>query len=145
MVDLAASFPVEGGRTDALDAFVSACLCDAGVWATPRESDGIPTVDRVLERGPARLRVCARIYTIDQTLHPFWLEVERDPSGERATWILYLDVVERSERQAQRALATCDRPEDLAWRVILAGEAAPLGGSLRPVPGSTRALVRDAD
>lgn len=39
-------------RTDALDGFVGSCLTSGGIWSHPRTSDGIPSIERVFERGP---------------------------------------------------------------------------------------------
>ncbi|HMG55180.1 MAG TPA: hypothetical protein VK601_16905 [Kofleriaceae bacterium] len=141
--DLTTLILLEAGHTDALDAFVSSCLFDGCVWTSPRESDGIPNIERVLERTSDRLRLCGRIYNIDQTLHPFWLELSRDVSGPSATWILYFDVVESSARRACNALTSCDKAADIEWRVVLAGAASIHEEALVVVTGSTRALVRD--
>ena len=142
-IDLAELLSLEPGRTDALDWFVGSCLCDGGLWNSPRTSDGIQGIERVFERAPDGLRVCGRIYEIAQTLHTFWLELKRDASGDRVAWLLYFDVAETSARRARNALEDHDRPEDIEWRAKLAGEATVQDGVLTIVPGSTRVLVRD--
>ena len=141
--DLATLLALEPGRSDALDWFVGNCLSDAGIWDSPRTSDGIQAIERVLERGPNVLRVCGRIWDIDQTLHTFWLEIARDDEGERFGWFLYFDVAESSARRARNALDNYSRADDIAWHAKLTGEATIQGDTLVIVPGSTRVLVRD--
>jgi hypothetical protein len=141
-VDLTTLVPLDGGHLDALEGFVSGCLVDGDVWGAPRESDGIRD-NRVLERSPDRLRVCGRIYTIDQALHIYWLEVTRDAPSSGATWVLCFDAKVRSEREARNTWISAARAEDLEWRVVLAGEASIHGSTLAPIAGSTRVLMRD--
>jgi len=87
-------------RTDALDLFVGRCLTSGGIWSHPRTSDGIPSIERVFDRGPDALGVCARIYEIDdQSLHTFWLEIKPDPDNARFTWSLYFDVTSLRARR----------------------------------------------
>jgi hypothetical protein len=81
--DLLALFSVEPAHTQALDWFIGSCLCEAEIWASPRTSDGINGIERVLERGPDALRVTGRIWEINQGLHEFWLELQRDGAENR--------------------------------------------------------------
>lgn len=142
--DLETLLPVDPAPPDALDLFVSTCLFEGGVWDDPRTSDGIPGIARVLEHAPDRLRLRAQIYEIDdQSLHWFWLELERDAPGYRVTWHLYFDVVASSPRKARNAIDTYERAEDIEWRVRLAGEAEVRDGALTVVPGSARVVVPD--
>lgn len=143
MADLEALLPLAPGRTDSLDWFIGSCLTDGGPWASPRTSDGISNVDRVLERGPDVLRVCGRIWNIEQTLHTFWLEIARHGEQDRFGWFLYFDVAESSARRARNALDNHDVPNDIEWHARLAGEAMVQGDALAIVSGSTRVLVRD--
>ena len=136
--DLTALIPADGGRSDALEAFVSGCLVDGGVWEAPRESDGI-VQNRILERTPDRLRLCGRIYSIDQALHTYWLDVTRDAAGPGAVWILYFDAIAYTERQERNAWVAADRAEQLEWRVVLAGTASFGDGGVVPRVGSARA------
>jgi hypothetical protein len=128
---------------EALDAFVSGCLCDGGIWTSPRNSDGIQGVERVLERAADCLRLCGRIYSIDQVLHPFWLELWRDAVEPSVTWMLCFDLAEGAGRRAQNAFTASERSEDIEWRVVLGGEAAIDNGALTLVAGATRTLARD--
>src|SRR5262249_36011168 len=91
-VDLRGLFSLEGASIDALDLFVSHRLFEADVWESPRTSDGIPHL-RIVESAPERMRLCGRIYTIDQVLHSFWLDLEREPDGSAVSWALFFDVV----------------------------------------------------
>ena len=143
MPDLEALISLVPGQTDALDRFVSTCLADAGVWASPRTSDGVQNIDRVLDRSPERLQICGRIWSIDQVLHTFWLELQREAADGQMTWALYFDVAASSPRRARNAVHDHDRPEDIHWVATLAGEAAIRDGMLLPVPGSTRLVGRD--
>ena len=143
VADLEALLSLAPGQTDALDTFVSCCLSDAGLWDSPRTSDGVPGIERFLERSPQRLRVCGRIWSIDQVLHTFWLELLREAVEGQLTWSLYFDVAESSPRRARSAVQSHDRPEDIHWVATLAGEAAIRDGMLLPIPGSTRSIVRD--
>lgn len=131
-------------RTDALDLFVGRCLTSGGVWMHPRTSDGIPNIDRVLERGPDGIGVCARIYEIaDQSLHTFWLEIKRDAATEQILWWLYFDVIETSKRRAQNAVWNHDRAEDINWRATLSGEATVKEGVLMIVASSTQVSLQE--
>jgi hypothetical protein len=127
MADLSALIPLEPGSA-ALEWFIGTCLFEAGVWASPRTSDGVNAIERVLERGLDVLRGCGTIWEIDQSLHAFWLEIER--TGDRFAWRLYYDVIASSERRARNAMSNHDRPEDLEWRATLAGEATVEGNAL---------------
>src|SRR5678815_2282211 len=59
-----------------LETFISDRLFEAGVWGANNCPDGIVHI-RVLEAEPDRLRLCGRLFEINQELHPFWLELER--------------------------------------------------------------------
>jgi hypothetical protein len=128
--------------SDTLDGFVSACLADAGVWKSPRTSDGVQGIERVLEHSPERLRICGRIWSIDQELHTFWLELQRRADSE-ITWRLCFDVVGSSPRRARNAVHDHDRPDEIEWSTMLAGTATTQDGTLRPVAGSTQSIARD--
>jgi hypothetical protein len=141
--DLLALISVEPGRTDALDWFIGSCLCEGGIWESPRTSDGINAIERVLERGPAALRVAGRIWEIDQSLHTFWLELKRNDGSDRFAWSLYFDVIETSARRARNALSSHEDAEEIEWRAKLMGQATAQNDKLTIVPGSTRAEVRD--
>jgi len=141
-VDLQSLLSLEPGRTDALDWFIGSCLYDGGIWQSPRTSDGIHSI-RVLEHASDELRVCGRIWEIDQSLHTFWLELKRDGDGDRFAWFLYFDVIETSARRARNAHDSHDKPEDVEWRAKVVGEATIQGDKLTIVPSSTRVLVQD--
>lgn len=131
-------------RTDALDLFVGQCLTSGGVWTHPRTSDGIPNIDRVLDRGADGIGVCARIYEIDdQSLHTFWLEIKRDAATERIQWWLYFDIIASSHRRAQDAILNADRPEDINWRATLSGEATMNESVLMVVASSTQVSLQE--
>lgn len=142
-MDLAALVSVDPVRAQALDWFIGSCLSEGGIWESPRTSDGLHAIVRVLERGPDALRVCGRVYQIDQTIHAFWLELHRDGVEDRFSWFLCFDIAEPSARRTKNALDNHDRFEEIEWRVKLAGEAVVDDGSLTILPGSTRVLVRD--
>ena len=141
--DLIALLPLEPGRTDALDWFIGSCLYAGCVWDSLRTSDGIQRIERVLERSQDKLRVSGRIYEIDQTLHPFWLELKRDGEADGFVWCLYFDIAEASARRVESALTIHEGGEDMDWRAKLFGEATVEDGALTIVSGSTRVLVRD--
>jgi hypothetical protein len=141
--DLEALLSLAPGQTDALDRFVSTCLADAGLWESPRTSDGVQDIVRLVERSPERLRVCGRIWSIDQVLHTFWLELQREAMVGQLTWFLYFDIAESTPRRTRNALGDHDRPEDIHWFARLAGEAVIRDSVLLPVPGSTRLIVVD--
>jgi hypothetical protein len=127
--------PLEPGSL-ALEWFIGTCLFEAGVWESPRTSDGIVAIERVGEQGPEALRARGQIWEIDQSLHAFWLEIER--AGDRFAWRLYYDVIASSERRAWDALSSHERAEDIEWRAAIAGEATIEGDALVFVPGSLR-------
>lgn len=128
-VDLRGVFSLDPGQTDALDAFISGRLFEASVWDSPRTSDGIEHV-RLVEYRPDRVRVCGRIFQIDQSLHSFWLDLEREGSGIGVTWSLYFDVVANSPRRRRNAIDTYDHANEIDWRVALAGNAEVRDGAL---------------
>src|SRR5262249_21275634 len=100
-------------------------LAESGVWDSPRISDGIEHL-RVARAAPDRLRVCGRIFEIDdQSLHSFWLDLERDPSRTGASWTLCFDVIASSPRRIHNAVDTFCRAEDIEWRIRLEGTFAP--------------------
>jgi hypothetical protein len=139
--DLETLLPLE--PVDALDWFVGSCLADGGLWESPRTSDGISNIDRVIERTPDALRVCGRIWNIAQTVHTFWLEIARD--HDRFCWFLYFDIAESSSRRGRNAIDNHAVPDDIEWVAQIAGEAIVESDALAIVPGSTRVLVRDTD
>jgi hypothetical protein len=75
---------------DAIELFISRVLFEAGVWSSPRTSDGIPSF-RIIERGLTRLRVCGQIWQIDHTRHLFWL----DTRASRSAGVLHVDAALR--------------------------------------------------
>ena len=112
-LDLRTIFPLsEPDETDALDAFISERLCEAGVWSSPRRSDGIQRV-RVLEFESACVRVCGWIYEIDQTSHSFWLDLQREASGTSVSWALYFNAIASTPRGTRNAIDLHDRAEQL--------------------------------
>jgi len=141
--DLAALLSVDPGPQAALDWFIGSCLYEANVWESPRTSDGLHSIARVLERGPDCLNVCGRIWTIDQTIHAFWLQVRRDGTDDRYSWFLAFEVAYASSRKAENALDNHDRPEDIEWHARISGEATVEDGALAIVPDSTRVIIRD--
>ena len=141
-VDLQTALPIEPGPMEALDLFVSTCLAEAGMWDHFRNSDGV-AIERLLERSADRLRLAGRIWSIDQAVHTFWLEVKRKDSAATFLWSLYFDVVEATPRRARNAVHDHDRPEDIQWRAIAAGEATIQDGVLRLVAGTARTMASD--
>jgi hypothetical protein len=107
---------------DAIELFVARALFGAGLWSSPRRSDGIASY-RIVEQEPTRIRVCGKIWEIDQTLHPFWLDVEHHAAPAFSTWTLYFDIdaTLASTRRARLALDTILDPGDVTWRVTLTG------------------------
>lgn len=105
-----------------VEAFVADALADAGVWSSRRASDGIQTL-RIVEWVPKRLRVCGKIWSIDQTLHTFWLDADGCATPTSTTWTLYFDVDETSmtARRAHNILYVLQDPGEVVWRVTLIG------------------------
>lgn len=102
---------------DALEHFIATALYDAGVWSSV--SDGV-TPHRIV-RTPAQVRVCGRIWSIDdQVLHTFWLDVER---GDEITWTLYVDpdVTALGARRARNLLDLIAEPGEAPWVHTLTG------------------------
>ncbi len=99
----------------AIETFVSARLCDAGIWKHPRESDGIGAY-RFVERTATRARIVGRIWTIaDQVEHHFWLDLER---GEDAlVWSLHFEVDPdgRSERRMRHMVDALEDGDQVRW------------------------------
>ncbi|HVK77912.1 MAG TPA: hypothetical protein VM734_31615 [Kofleriaceae bacterium] len=107
---------------DDLEEVLATLLHAAGVWDSPRTSDGVDRW-RVVTREPTRVRLCGRVWTIDQQLHGFWLDVRRDDPAAPATWTLYLDVDDPSRRRARDAIDLIDAPDQVAWRHTVSGKA----------------------
>lgn len=127
--DLRDLFPASGD-TGALESFLGARLFETGIWESPRACDGIEHL-RVVRNDPRFVSLSGRIFTIDQILHSFWLDLEaRDAC---VAWSLHLDVVASSSRRARHAADACDHAADLQWRVSLAGRAEVREGRLVPV------------
>jgi hypothetical protein len=107
---------------DAIELFIARALFDAGIWSSPRTSDGIPSY-RVLEQGLTRVRVCGQIWQIDQTVHLFWLDIERRAAPESSTWTLHFDIdaTSMSARRARQAFDVIQDPADITWVHTLAG------------------------
>ena len=124
-VDLRHIFSLEEDQADSLDLFISERLYEANVCA----SDGISWL-RIVEREPERVRVCGRIYAIEQTLHVFWLDLEREPSGIGVTWVLYFDVVADSPRRTRNAIDLHSHANEIDWRITLAGRGEVREGTL---------------
>jgi hypothetical protein len=102
-----------------LESFIGERLTDAGVWKAPRTSDGISLL-REVERAVALVRFCGQIWQIDQTLHTFWLDVERVEQELR--WTLYFDPIIDSPRRARNAAYSVTGPEVVEWRVTVSGK-----------------------
>jgi hypothetical protein len=128
-VDLRCVFSLEQGSTDALDLFISHRLFEAGVWQSPRTSDGIVQL-RIVESAPQRIRVSGRIYSIDQALHSFWLNIERASRGNAVSWALFFDVVAGSPRCEMNVIDLYDEASQIDWRVTLAGHGELRDGTL---------------
>jgi hypothetical protein len=108
----------------ALEIFIGERLCEAGIWESPRTSDGFHLL-REIERTPNHTRLCGQIWEIvHQTLHTFWLDVER---RDDVRWTLYFDTVTSSPRRDRNLAYVLERPEDVEWRVTLTGAIAPGG------------------
>ncbi len=111
----------------ALEQAVASCLHAAGVWTSPRRSDGVPWY-RAVERTDARVRVCGRLFTIGQVEYMFWLDVERSPDNEkdgRVTLWFDADVSALSPRAGRSILELLRDPADIAWKVNVPGWILP--------------------
>jgi hypothetical protein len=112
---------------DEIERFIGGCLHEHGAWASPRVSDGVLAFD---ERASG-LR--GQIYEIDQSLHFFW--IVRTGRSFR----LYYDVIAATPRRARDAFELALAPDELEWRLIVAGalaDGAPLPGSIVAVQAS---------
>jgi hypothetical protein len=127
--DLTQLFLNDPAGLAALDTFIGQQLTDGEVWASPRVSDGIRRM-RQIERGPERLQLCGWLFTIDQREHAFWVEIERNGDGDEVYWNLYFEAREPSPRRARNVIDLHDRPEAIAWDVMLAGDGELRHGSL---------------
>jgi hypothetical protein len=113
----------EGDLRELLESFISHRLYEAGVWSSPRTSDGVSSY-RVVERGPGGMRLCGRIWEIDQTQHSFCVDVEwQEGARPGATWRLFFDIDDTamSPRRAHLAIDAIDDPTQVQWRVALTG------------------------
>ncbi len=104
---------------DELALFIGKRLTEAGIWESPRVSDGISTL-RAVERTQCCVRFCGQIWDIGQTLHTFWLDIEQ--SNDELAWTLHFDPLVDSPRRARNiGLALAD-PNEVEWRATLSGK-----------------------
>ena len=81
-----------------------------------RWCDGLDSY-RVVERSPSRVRICGRVWHIEQVLHTFWLDVESDDR-----WTLHCMISSpMNTRQARYAADTMQDPSEVSWRLRLGG------------------------
>ncbi len=122
-LDALFSWVDEADLREPLERFIARALVDAGVWASTRTSDGITKL-RVVERAPTHLRVCGKLYKVDQTKRAFWVDIERSDCVERGmTWSLFFDV-DRTPMSGRRACDAVDwikAASDVEWNVSLSG------------------------
>jgi len=121
------------GSDEALEQMIADVLHRAGEWTSPRTSDGLRGF-RVVAREPARLRVCGRIWSIDQELHSFWLDVAPSCPPAAVTWTLYLDVENLSARRSRDAIDVIEDPTAVRWRLTMSGKASVAANGLRLEP-----------
>jgi hypothetical protein len=132
--------PQEDSPALELEGFIADVLYRAGVWNSPRVSDGISLL-RVVERSSMLARIGGKIHEISQEVHSFWLELKRDENRpEQFNWMLYFDIVLDSltPRRVATAIEAIDLPEQVSWRIALTGaatsqDAAPLAESVTNV------------
>ena len=104
----------------AVESFIATVLAARGHWQTVRESDGIKRI-RIVSDGPALCRIVGEIWTIDQTVHVFWLDLSRvpeDPGSIR--WKLLYDL-RAPERRSRQAIDLLSSPEGDDWAATLKG------------------------
>lgn len=130
---LASLFPTGAPTADDLERFLGAALHAGGEWSSPREGDGVLS-HRCLDGTDDTISVWGVIYTIDQALHLFWLELEG--SGDDVRWTLSYDVAGLSARKVRNVFDAGNDPSTLSWSVVLTGCAVSDGGALRPVVGA---------
>jgi hypothetical protein len=88
-------------------------------------SDGI-SFWRVVERGATRLRIAGNIWHIAQTIHAFWLDLERQaPGSDELHYSFYFDVVPGpgSPRRIDLVAESIDYADEAEWRVVATGSA----------------------
>jgi hypothetical protein len=109
-------------RVEAVESFLAQRLNESDVWSSPRHSDGVSSL-RVVESTSSRLRVCGWIWTIDQTEHAFWLELDRaeNKPGVHLTLFYDLELDGRSRSRALRVLDALQHPVNATWREMRTG------------------------
>jgi hypothetical protein len=132
-LDLRRLVPVETGASQFLETFIGERLFAVGVWESPRTCDGIEHL-RVIEHQAVAVRVCGRLYAIDQTVHSFWLELLGGSSDQTVEWVLWFGLIASSPRQERNAIDLAHRAEDLEWRVAVSATCAARNGVLIAVP-----------
>ncbi len=131
MSDLEAVFDLDSTENPhrVLEDIVTRVLYRRDVWEWGA-SDGLVSY-RVTEHSPTRVRLRGKIIEITkQTLHAFWLDVDRDDAAPgRLHWTLYFDIdpTGLSERRVRNLIDAIDEPGQIAWRTTLRGseEADP--------------------
>jgi hypothetical protein len=114
---------------DRLGEFVSQRLFEAGVWPSPRTSDGVLYV-RTVEDEVDTMRLCGLIYRIEQTVHAFWLELAAGTSPGEVAWSLWFELVGGSAQKQRNAIDLASRTDELEWEVALAGTARIEDGAI---------------
>lgn len=101
---------------DALEWFIRAELADV-------VTDGVRD-HHVVEDRRDRVRICGDVWTIDQSLHVFWLEARRaSEAANTVEWTLFYDLVAPA-RRARNAVYLVDDPERERWRVRREGRSS---------------------
>jgi len=108
----------EEASRDELALFIGERLTEAGIWESPRVSDGISTL-RAVERTHCSVRFCGQIWDIGQTLHTFWLDIEQ--SNNDLAWTLHFDPLIDSPRRARNIGYALAHPDEVEWRSTLSG------------------------
>jgi hypothetical protein len=81
---------------------------------------------RVVEHGATEARIAGNIWDICQSLHAFWLELERqNPESDELQWSFYFDAVPgpRGPRRIDLVAEAIDRADQTEWRVVVTGTA----------------------
>ena len=123
-VDAARLFEPEEDLRESLERAIAGALFDGGVWSSPRQSDGVASY-RVIEQSPSRIRICGKIWTIDQTLHLFYVDVERRDGADGPGWHWDLhfdiDIASSGKGATNRGMDAIRAPDDVTWVVNLSG------------------------
>jgi hypothetical protein len=125
-IDMLIFQPLDRKAWDRIDILVGHILTYCNVWDSPRNSDGIVWCDAIDDSSEG-YRLRGRIWTIDQTLHQFWLDLNwQSLEKPEFRWSLYFEVQPSNKipkRHMESTIEIIRTPESADWQFHFSGLA----------------------